>query len=673
MAITDPVDQPMRAHLKRWAYLQLICLSPFLFFFLLRNFDLFHLIELKTLDTRLRLIVPKQVKPQLRLITIDDQSQSEKGIGPLPWEAYVYDSLVSLLHEATAVGLIMRFNREWEAEGEYDLFPAENLFVIQTYISQNLSTNRLPAVQEWTQLPSAFSRLASTVSSSFSRFHSGSADGIYRSAQLVITEKKSPLYHYSLEIKMLCRMLGLTPEQIALKRSFWSGYFLEFSSPQPDKHNRVIKIPIDQRGRCFFPYLGNHHRYPSDSFIEVLQASDLPSFDNKIVLVGVTSTNQPKAQTAVGTLSALGLRANLVNALLFQRYVWHPTPIATAVYFLFLALVLLAIAGIAYHRNQQHLFLLGTLGLLGGHLVVSFLIFVAFKIWINITATSLAILSTGLMTGFLLDHLRLHTTLAQLQTTQKQLIRSEKEAAFGIMAARVRHELRNVLNLVRAPVEMVRNNFRKGDPLNLQKEPNLIIAEMESAINAIAKLDQMIDRDLSFFQDRQLNLKRGSIESVIKAAVESIRPLSLANGVEIEQKLLNANPNLPAIAIDEDQMKLAFINLIRNACQAMPTGGTITILVFIEACHTNRSLVQSFTQVDVDRLVISIKDTGIGIPAEEQSQIFDAFYTTKPKGLGLGLLNVKNVIEAHGGQIVVDSQTGRGTKFTIRLPLAQPL
>jgi len=79
------------------------------------------------------------------------------------------------------------------------------------------------------------------------------------------------------------------------------------------------------------------------------------------------------------------------------------------------------------------------------------------------------------------------------------------------------------------------------------------------------------------------------------------------------------------------------------------------------------------TQVDVDRLVISIKDTGIGIPTEEQSQIFDAFYTTKPKGLGLGLLNVKNVIESHGGQIVVDSQIGRGTEFTIRIPLTQPL
>ena len=277
------------------------------------------------------------------------------------------------------------------------------------------------------------------------------------------------------------------------------------------------------------------------------------------------------------------------------------------------------------------------------------------------------------MTGFLLDHLRLHTTLAQLQATQKQLIRSEKEAAFGIMAARVRHELRNVLNLVRAPVEMVRNNFRKGDPLNLQKEPNLIIAEMESAIDAITKLDQMIDRDLSFFQDRQLNLKRGSIEPVIKAAIESIRPLSLANGVEIVQKLLSAGPDLPAIAIDEDQMQLVFINLIRNACQAMPTGGIITISVFIEAYHTNRPLVQSFTQADVDRLVISIKDTGIGIPSAEQSQIFDAFYTTKPKGLGLGLLNVKNVIESHGGQIVVDSQIGRGTEFTIRIPLTQPL
>jgi signal transduction histidine kinase len=196
---------------------------------------------------------------------------------------------------------------------------------------------------------------------------------------------------------------------------------------------------------------------------------------------------------------------------------------------------------------------------------------------------------------------------------------------------------------------------------------------MESAIDAITKLDRMIDRDLSFFQDRQLNLKRGSIEPVIRAAIESIRPLSLANGVEIVQKLLSAGPDLPAIAIDEDQMQLVFINLIRNACQAMPTGGIITISVFIEAYHTNRPLVQSFTQADVDRLVISIKDTGIGIPSAEQSQIFDAFYTTKSKGLGLGLLNVKNVIESHGGQIVVDSQIGRGTEFTIRIPLAQPL
>ena len=87
---------------KTWCYLQLVCLFPFLLFFLVRDFDLIHLIELKTLDARLRLITPDRAHPKLRLISIDEKSQSENGIGPLPWAAYIYQTLIDSISEFIA-------------------------------------------------------------------------------------------------------------------------------------------------------------------------------------------------------------------------------------------------------------------------------------------------------------------------------------------------------------------------------------------------------------------------------------------------------------------------------------------------------------------------------------------------------------------------------------------
>ena len=644
----DTVDRlnPLRfKSVKTWCYLQLVCLFPFLLFFLVRDFDLIHLIELKTLDARLRLITPDRAHPKLRLISIDEKSQSENGIGPLPWAAYIYQTLIDSISAAEAIAIIMRFNQEWDVVELDKVQPIDNLFLIQTYVefNQSQSAEGLPTISSWAELPNSFSRL--TNRSSFSRYHRGSTDGVYRSAQLVLTELPDQHYQYSIEIHLLCQSLGVSISQVQLKQSWWKGPYLQIAAkPSP------ISIPISTSGRCFFPYLDNNH-YPTSSFVDILKSVESgQQFTDKIALIGVASNNQPTAQTTVGAVTALGLRANLMNALLCERYVWQMTPLVTGCYFAIFCILLFVIASWSYHLDQQQLFIIGLMGLLMGHGMLAILLLTLFQIWVNITALSLSILSAGILTILLLGYLRLRSTLIQLQLTQQQLVRSEKEAVFGIMAARVRHELRNALNLVQAPLEMVKNNFRKGDPLKFKQKPDLIVSEMDSAITALSKLDQMIERDLSFFQNQSLDLTACSLELIIESALEATRSLVEDNRIRVK---FNYPDELPTIVVDQNQFQLALINLMKNACQSMLTGGTLTLSVTQKTAS--------------DKISISIRDTGYGISPHDLNRIFEAFYTTKPKGLGLGLLNAKNIVEAHGGQIFVSSQIQQGTEFTICL------
>ncbi|MEE2909450.1 MAG: ATP-binding protein [Candidatus Poribacteria bacterium] len=644
----DTVDRlnPLRfKSVKTWCYLQLVCLFPFLLFFLVRDFDLIHLIELKTLDARLRLITPDRAHPKLRLISIDEKSQSENGIGPLPWAAYIYQTLIDSISAAEAIAIIMRFNQEWDVVELDKVQPIDNLFLIQTYVefNQSQSAEGLPTISSWAELPNSFSRL--TNRSSFSRYHRGSTDGVYRSAQLVLTELPDQHYQYSIEIHLLCQSLGVSISQVQLKQSWWKGPYLQIAAkPSP------ISIPISTSGRCFFPYLDNNH-YPTSSFVDILKSVESgQQFTDKIALIGVASNNQPTAQTTVGAVTALGLRANLMNALLCKRYVWQMTPLVTGCYFAIFCILLFVIASWSYHLDQQQLFIIGLMGLLMGHGMLAILLLTLFQIWVNITALSLSILSAGILTILLLGYLRLRSTLIQLQLTQQQLVRSEKEAVFGIMAARVRHELRNALNLVQAPLEMVKNNFRKGDPLKFKQKPDLIVSEMDSAITALSQLDQMIERDLSFFQNQSLDLTACSLELIIESALEATRSLVEDNRIRVK---FNYPDELPTIVVDQNQFQLALINLMKNACQSMLTGGTLTLSVTQKTAS--------------DKISISIRDTGYGISPHDLNRIFEAFYTTKPKGLGLGLLNAKNIVEAHGGQIFVSSQIQQGTEFTICL------
>ncbi len=647
----------------------LICFVGFLPFIvvgLLWIFGLLEFIELKTLDWRLHLRSAQsaQVSPDISLITIDTKSEEEFGI-VFPWPSYLYSSLLLSLQKANpkAIGLILLFQREW---GGNKALPGEKLFVIRPYDLPADAENRrtIPKITHWTDIP----EYLEAAQKSFSFFPFDRSDGISRSAQLVVKDEEDE-YHPSLEMRLFCQTHGISPDSMKVQEQFWRGNYLEFTL----EGGKSTRIPLDSRGRFIVRFVGglspDRGKVPlwnTISYIDALKqfensrAEFEQNFKEKCVLIGVTTDAAPEIPTSFGKQSALALRANLLNALINQDFIWRSTPGVAFIYFLILALVSTS-AALAIHRtgHGSRAMILTAGGLLVLHLLVVVCSFVFFNFWLETIAFSLAIISAGIVNSLFLTHLRLRYAVSQLRETQDQLVQSEKEAVFGVMSAQVRHELRNSLNLVRAPAEMIRNNFQRGDVLNLRDRPNEIIDEMNTIIDTAATLDDMVENELSFFQDVHLNFETHDLKTILLFARDMNQQLIDENGILVN---LSLPVKIPSVRLDADKMRIAFANLMKNACQAMPEGGELAIAVKIGS-EIDRSAERR------DRLFVSFEDNGMGIPDGELQRIFEPFHTTKPRGLGLGLVNVKNIVERHGGRVYASSIVGIGTTFCIELPL----
>ena len=232
----------------------------------------------------------------------------------------------------------------------------------------------------------------------------------------------------------------------------------------------------------------------------------------------------------------------------------------------------------------------------------------------------------------------------ELREAQEQLVRSEKLAAIGQLAGGVGHELRNPLGAIKNAVYYIKGKVAKSELA--QKEPRVaeFLDIMDDEINSSNKI---INDLLGFSRVGKPAVTLVRIEKVIKDAV--IRTLVPKN-IELTSKV---DTGLPEVEIDTDQIRQVLVNIITNAVQAVPGGGKLTI----EAQEKD-----SFLEVGV-------ADTGSGIPEETIGKIFDPLYTTRAKGIGLGLAVCKSIIERHEGQIEVKSSVGKGTAFTIKLPL----
>jgi signal transduction histidine kinase len=234
----------------------------------------------------------------------------------------------------------------------------------------------------------------------------------------------------------------------------------------------------------------------------------------------------------------------------------------------------------------------------------------------------------------------------ELQRTQDRLIRSEKMAAIGQLAASVAHELRNPLGVIKNSSYYLRDQLTQSGLAS--KYPNM--DEFLNIIENEIKLSDKIIRDLlNFSLISKPITKPEDINTIIEYAV------SITNKPDNIRVIMNLRPDIKQAIIDQYLIRQAFYNLILNAYQAMERGG---ILVITSREH------DGFIEVE-------FRDTGVGIMEKDQDKIFDALFTTKAKGIGLGLAVTHGIIERHGGQIRLESEVREGTTFTVMLPMAK--
>ncbi len=234
-----------------------------------------------------------------------------------------------------------------------------------------------------------------------------------------------------------------------------------------------------------------------------------------------------------------------------------------------------------------------------------------------------------------------------LHKTQQELLHKEKLASMGQLAAGVAHEINNPLGTILLFSEAIYRESEEGDPR--RNDLRMIINETTRCKNIVADL-------LNFARQQEMLAQETDVHALLEKAVEAVSHQPTFERVQIVRHF---DGRVPRILADPDQLRQVIINLLNNAADAMQGEGTITL--------TTRAL-------DSDWVEIRVADTGCGIPEENLGKLFTPFFTTKPlgKGTGLGLSIAYGIIKMHRGQIGVQSEVGKGTTFTITLPVRLP-
>jgi len=242
----------------------------------------------------------------------------------------------------------------------------------------------------------------------------------------------------------------------------------------------------------------------------------------------------------------------------------------------------------------------------------------------------------------------------QLKKAQDEVLRSEKLASVGKLAAGVAHEIGNPIGIILGYIDILRNN------MNQQEDNYDTLKRVE---NEIMRIDKIIRELLCFSRPRKASLHPIHVNSLIEEATSLISHQKSFQFIELELEL---QEGLPFIMGDEQQFQQVMINLLINAMNAMPEGGRL----IINSERYSDVEDPSHTSPNQSGVKITIKDTVIGIPGGNINEIFDPFFTTKDpgKGTGLGLSVSLRIIESFGGKISVESSPGEGTEFTIKIP-----
>jgi PAS domain S-box-containing protein len=234
--------------------------------------------------------------------------------------------------------------------------------------------------------------------------------------------------------------------------------------------------------------------------------------------------------------------------------------------------------------------------------------------------------------------------LSSLKQMEERIRQLDRLAALGRFASSVAHELRNPLTGIATGVQYLERGIPEEDE---RREGVAFI------LREVVRLNRIIEDLFSATRPRSLSLAPVQLSDVAERATRGAAPAAREKQVEVRLELADT---WPALVADADQLQQVLLNLVQNAVQATPPGGTVLLRARTES------------EPPPERIVIEVEDTGAGIAPEHLPRIFDPFYTTRQTGTGLGLFVAHGIVQRHGGMIEAESETGKGTRFRVTLP-----
>lgn len=238
---------------------------------------------------------------------------------------------------------------------------------------------------------------------------------------------------------------------------------------------------------------------------------------------------------------------------------------------------------------------------------------------------------------------KIKRTMEDLNRVEAQLLRQEKLAALGQLAAGIAHEIRNPLTSINILIQSMREKL----PIENAFQEDLKVIEEE-----IGRINEIVEQFLRFAKPSPPLFEKTEVFPILEETLQLLRPQIEKSRISVKKEFYP----LPPMTIDKEQIKQVILNILLNAIQAMPEGGHL--------------ILGGRVSEDGDGVKLWIKDSGVGIPSEMMNKLFDPFFSTKESGMGLGLSIAHRIIDSHHGKIEVESTPGKGTLFTLFLPFS---